>query len=125
MTPRSTNPYPPGSRTGRVVIVLHAAGTEGLTIGLLAERCDIKPYDAKQVLHRLLARKRAILIAARRNTENKLEEVWACACPLNHSATTARGPKWSTEPLTDAARQRGHQGVAAARAALEKATRTT
>lgn len=107
----------------RVVAALHAEGTIGLTIPQLAGVASLKPYEAKALCRQLHAKRRAVLLAARRNpATGDLEEVWGCSCPLDHRYVEPEATPETFRPLDDETKERGRAGVAAARAALEAAT---
>ncbi len=116
-----------GSRTGRVIDVLHRAGIEGLMLHDISVQADVKPYDVKEILTTLRTKKhppRVVILAMRRNTStNKPEEVYACACPIDHHPRTVEvddgpPPDWR---IADETRQLGMEGLAAARARLAEA----
>lgn len=117
MSPRN----PSGTREQRVARALHEAGHVGLTVAQVAEAAELKPYDAKTVCRKLWRAGHAVLLAARQNsTTQQLEEVYGCSCPTDHRPPGTRAEEW--RPLTEAEKERGLAGVAAARAALDGQT---
>ncbi len=132
---------PAPTRTERVIEVLHGAGHAGMTASELAKACGrLRVYDVTSILHRLLKRGQVTILGARRRPRRladeaagaptKLEEVWACRCrhtaghrepdPVDDADPAEPAEGWA-RPLSDETRARGHEGVAAARAALAEA----
>ncbi|HVV37615.1 MAG TPA: hypothetical protein VHC63_13480 [Acidimicrobiales bacterium] len=114
--------FPSSSRTGRLIGLLHAAGTEGMTISGLAAELDLKPYEVKEILNKLKSKQPAQAIPiglCRTPDRRKPDERWACSCRLGHKPRDTPAGRVEFRPLTDEEKERGHAGVAACRQILE------
>lgn len=112
-------------RSARALTVIHEAGVDGITLTeLLRVIDDVRAYDLKQIVSSLRKRGKVTVSVWRQLPgRERAEEVFVCACPMNHKPAHPEGPQVvpyrAPDRLTDDERDLGRAAIAATRDLLD------